>query len=174
MTTLVLALPNITLPFFLETDAFGISMGAILMQWGHPHAFFSKSFSPRLLHASIYVRELHAITFAVHKWRQYLLDHKFTILTDHCSLKDLMAQLIQTPAQQYHLTKLLRVWLWYSIQIWCFKCHCWCPLETWSCNERWMFHPVHSSLHFPQRIETCLAFQSNFQIIMDVTSAGFD
>lgn len=109
MTTLVLALPNITLPFFLETDAFGISMGAILMQWGHPHAFFSKSFSPHLLHASIYVRELHAITFAVHKWRQYLLDHKFTILTDHCSLKDLMAQLIQTPAQQYHLTKLLRV-----------------------------------------------------------------
>lgn len=42
-------------------------MGAVLMQNGHPIAFFSKLFCPRLQRASTYVRELHAITTAVRK-----------------------------------------------------------------------------------------------------------
>lgn len=53
------------------------------------------------------MRELHAITAAVRKWRQYLLGHKFTIFTDHRSLGDLMSQIIQTPEQQFYLAKLL-------------------------------------------------------------------
>jgi len=47
------------------------------------------------------------MTTAIRKWRHYLLGHPFTILTDHRSLKDLMSQVIQTPEQQYYLTKLL-------------------------------------------------------------------
>ncbi|WVZ01111.1 hypothetical protein V8G54_027180 [Vigna mungo] len=90
----VLALPNFDLPFVLETDASGLAMGAILMQEGHLIAFHSKLFCPKLMRSSTYVRELHAITAAVKKWRQYLLGHSFTILTDHCSLKELMTQLL--------------------------------------------------------------------------------
>lgn len=95
----VLALPDFSLPFILEKDASGLAMGAVLMQRNHPIAFFSKPLCPR--------RELHDITTAVRKWRQYLLGHSFVILTDHKSLKDLMSQVVQTPEQQAYLSKLL-------------------------------------------------------------------
>lgn len=96
-SALVLALPNFNEPFTIETDASGSTMGAVLMQQGHPLAFFSKNFTLRLLHASTYVKELHAIIAAVRKWRQYLLGRPFTILTDHKSLWELLLQVIQTP-----------------------------------------------------------------------------
>lgn len=73
----------------------------------HPKAFFSKQFCPKLLQASTYVRELCMITAVVKKWRQFLLGHSFVILTDHRSLKELMAQIIQTPEQQKYLTRLM-------------------------------------------------------------------
>lgn len=63
----VLALLDFQLPFIVETDAFGIRMGVVLSQQGHPIAFFSKPFSPKLLRASAYVRELFAITATVKK-----------------------------------------------------------------------------------------------------------
>ena len=93
----ILSLPDFSIPFTFEIDASGSAMDAFLMQRGHPLAFFSKVFCPCLQHASTDVRELHAITSAVRKWRQYLLGHSLTILTDHRSLKDLISQVIQTP-----------------------------------------------------------------------------
>ena len=103
----VLALPNFFEPFIIEIDASATTMGAVLMQQGHPLAFFSKMFGPRLLLASTYIRELHSIITAVRKWRQYLLGRPFTIMTDHKSLRELMTQVIQTPEQHYYLSKLL-------------------------------------------------------------------
>ncbi|WVY93439.1 hypothetical protein V8G54_032527 [Vigna mungo] len=103
----VLALPDFSVPFIVDTDASGTAMGAVLMQRNQPIAFFSKPFSPKLLHSSTYVRELHAITSAVKKWRQYLLGYPFVINTDHKSLKEILSQVIQTPEQQYYLSKLL-------------------------------------------------------------------
>lgn len=41
------------------------------------------------------------------KWRQYLLGHRFTILTDHHKLKELLTQVIQTPEQQMYLAHLM-------------------------------------------------------------------
>lgn len=106
-TAPVLILPDFTQPFTVETDASGVGMGTILSQRGRPIAFFSKPFSPKLLHASTYVWELCAITTAVKKWRQYLLGQRFTILTDHQSLKELLTQAIQTPEQHVYLARLL-------------------------------------------------------------------
>lgn len=53
--------------------------------------------------------ELWAITDAVQKWRHYLWGNEFTIRTDHRSLKNLVAQIIQTLEQQFFFTKLLGV-----------------------------------------------------------------
>lgn len=103
----VLATPDFTSPFILETDASGFAIGAVLSQDGHPIAFYSKVLCPRLQKASTYVCELHAVTSAVHKWRHYLLGTSFTILTYHKSLRDLMSQVIQTPEHQQYLSKLL-------------------------------------------------------------------
>lgn len=103
----VLSLPDFKLPFLLKTDASGTGMEAILMQNHHPIAFFSKQFCPKLLCASTYIRELHAITTAIKRWGQYLLGHPFIILTDHCSLKELMSQAVQTPEQHVYLAKLI-------------------------------------------------------------------
>lgn len=91
----------------METDASRIGMGAMLSQKGHPIAFFSKLFNPKLLQASTYMHELCAITTVVKKWRQYLIGHQFIILTDDRSLKELMTQVIQTPEQQMYLARLM-------------------------------------------------------------------
>lgn len=96
----VLVTPNFSLPFTIETDASSSAMGVVLTQQGHPIAYYSWVLCPRLQRTSAYVRELHAITSAVRKWRHYLLGTSFTILTYHKSLKDLMSQEIQTLEQQ--------------------------------------------------------------------------
>ena len=82
-------------------------MRAVLSQKGHPIAFFSKQFCPKLLHALTCFRELLTITTTIKKWRQYLLGHPFIILTDHRSLKELMAQIVQTLEQQKYLSRLM-------------------------------------------------------------------
>ena len=61
----MLALPDFSKPFVIETDASGMGVGAVLMQQGHPLAFLSKSLSPHLQGLSTYEKEYLAILMVV-------------------------------------------------------------------------------------------------------------
>ena len=105
--TPVLAWPDFSKPFVLETDASSKAIGAVLMQQGHPIAFMSQALGPQNQSLSIYEKELLSLISAVTKWRHYLLGHHFIIKTDHYSLRFLLEQRITTPLQQKWLTKLM-------------------------------------------------------------------
>ncbi|KAJ0494369.1 putative nucleotidyltransferase, Ribonuclease H [Helianthus annuus] len=103
----VLALPNLSLPFILETDASSRGIGAVIMQNGHPIAYISKALSPKQQALSVYEKELLAIMFAIQHWRHYLSMGKFIIRTDQKSLKYLIDQKINTPLQHVWLSKMM-------------------------------------------------------------------
>jgi len=68
----VLAIPDFTKPFAIETDASNNGVGAVLLQQGHPLAFISKPLGPRTQGLSTYEKEYMAILLAVEQWRSYL------------------------------------------------------------------------------------------------------
>lgn len=103
----VLALPDYTKLFIIESDASGKGLGAVLMQEGHPIAFWSKGLSEKNQALSTYEKELMAVVLAVLKWRHYLLGRHFLIRTNHQSLKYLLEQRVATPFQQKWITKLI-------------------------------------------------------------------
>lgn len=105
--TPVLALPDFSKPFIIETDACKNGVGAVMMQEGKPIAFMSKALSAKHLGMSTYEKELMAVIIAVQKWRSYLLGHQFIIKTDHEALKYIMEQRLTTGLQQKWLSRLL-------------------------------------------------------------------
>jgi len=82
-TTPVLAMPDFSKPFTIESDACGNGLGVVLLQDEHPIAFTSKALSGKNLAASTYEKEMMALLHAVQKWRPYLLGNHFCIKTDH-------------------------------------------------------------------------------------------
>lgn len=103
----VLALPDISQPFHIDTDASGVGIGAVLHQNGHPIAFISKALCPRNRGLSAYEKEYLTILLAVEHWRHYLLQGEFFIHTNHQSLTHLNEQRLNTVWQQKVFTKLL-------------------------------------------------------------------
>lgn len=103
----VLALPDFSKPFTVETDASGQGVGAVLMQSGHPLAFISKALGPKSKGLSTYEKEYLAIILAVQQWRPYLQHSEFIIYTDQKSLSQLTEQRLHTHWQQKVFTKLL-------------------------------------------------------------------
>ena len=106
-TAPVLALPNFSKQFCIETDACKNGVGAVLLQDGHPLAYISKSLGVKTQCLSTYEKEYLAILLAVEQWRPYLLHGEFLIFTDQKSLIHLNEQRLNTPWQQKVFTKLL-------------------------------------------------------------------
>jgi hypothetical protein len=105
-SVLVLTQPNFDKKFYLQMDALGYGMGAILLQEGdqntltlalvqkhkpvlHPIMYYSATFTPMEWNYNIYDRELLAIMKVLAHWRQYLgwMKVPFTIMMDHTNLQ---------------------------------------------------------------------------------------
>ena len=106
LTAPVLAIPNFTKQFVLETDASDVGLGAVLMQDDHPIAYLSKALCPKNQALSTYEKECMAI-LAVDKWRPYLQHQSFLIRTYHRSLLYLTDQRVHTKLQHKALLKLM-------------------------------------------------------------------
>ncbi|KAE8734899.1 EAP30/Vps36 family protein isoform 1 [Hibiscus syriacus] len=113
-TATVLALPDFTQNFYVETDASSGGIGVVLSQNGRPIAFLSNALSRRNSTLSIYEREYLVILLVISKWRHYLEGNPFVIKTDHEPLKYLLEHKLTTTIQKRGLAKLLG--LDYTIQ----------------------------------------------------------
>ncbi|KAL2253797.1 UNVERIFIED_CONTAM: Retrovirus-related Pol polyprotein from transposon [Sesamum indicum] len=102
----VLAMPDFSQSFIVETDASGKGIGAVLMQGGKPISYLSKALAPKNLGLSTYEKEFLALLLAVTRWRHYLLGNHFIIRTDQKSLKHILDQRIDSVLQQKGVTKL--------------------------------------------------------------------
>lgn len=60
-TPYVFALPDFTLLFIIECDAFGLGLGVVLMQYKRPIAFHNQTLKGKSLHLSTYKMELLAL-----------------------------------------------------------------------------------------------------------------
>ncbi|KAF8751670.1 hypothetical protein RHS01_08248 [Rhizoctonia solani] len=90
----VLIHSNPKLPYYLETNASGVAMGAILSQrgpdnWLHPIAYMSKSFSGAEANYDTHNKELLAIIKALEEWRIFLeaTDKPVQVFTNHRNLE---------------------------------------------------------------------------------------
>lgn len=63
----ILVFPDFELEFTVEIDACKSGVGVVLSQNSHPINFFSCKLSGRIMVASVYVKEIFAITQAVSK-----------------------------------------------------------------------------------------------------------
>ncbi|QRW26415.1 Retrotransposable element Tf2 protein [Rhizoctonia solani] len=92
--SLVLVHSDPNLPYYLETDASGVAMGAILSQQGednrlHPVAYMLKSFSGAEANYNTHDKELLAIIKALEEWRIFLeaTGKPIQVFTDHQNLE---------------------------------------------------------------------------------------
>lgn len=103
----VLALPDFSKPFEVETDASATGIGAILSQDNHPIAYLSRALGVKNQKLSVYEKEFLAVIMAIDKWRPYLQRGIFTIVTDHKSLCHLQDQKLTSDLQRKAMAKMV-------------------------------------------------------------------
>ena len=91
----VLAFPDFSLEFILETDASGVGLGAVLAQkhadgTTHPIAYASRTIQPHERNYGITELEALTVVWSVKHFRQYLYGHRCHVFTDHEALKALL------------------------------------------------------------------------------------
>jgi hypothetical protein len=91
-TALVLAQPDINMPFDVYCDASGSDLGCVLMQEGRVIAYASRQLRRHEEHYPTHDLELAAVVHALKIWRHYLLGNICHIYTDHKSLKYIFTQ----------------------------------------------------------------------------------
>ncbi|GMF48610.1 unnamed protein product [Phytophthora fragariaefolia] len=92
----VLQLPDFDKPFGIRMDASNFAIGGVLFQneggLEHPIAYTGRKMKPAELNYLVREQELLAIMHALRVWRVYLLDHPFTVETDHKSIETILTQ----------------------------------------------------------------------------------
>ena len=91
-TTSVLALPDFTNSFVVETDVSNLYIGAVLVQHGQLIAYYSHGLPKTKVPRSAYKVELFTAVMAVQKWKHYLIHKPFTSRSDQMNLKYLWEQ----------------------------------------------------------------------------------
>lgn len=95
VSTPILAHPDFSLPFVLDTDASQVGIGAVLSPEidGHMRviSYASRTLSKSERKYCVTRKELLAVVYACQHFRHYLYGHKAIVRTDHSALKWLMS-----------------------------------------------------------------------------------
>lgn len=83
----VMALPNFDFLFELEYGAYIVMVGAMMIQSGHPSAYFREKLIDGRRNWITYEQKLYVVVWSCQHREHYLIHWEFVIHTDHLALK---------------------------------------------------------------------------------------